>query len=125
MRKIMSNDRGCLTAIIGIGVIVAGCLSLAPHCSRDAYTATVNKTAVKRYNKSDKYLIFTKLKDGSERVFENTDSWIEWKFDSSDVYGNIEDGKTYNFKTYGWRFPFMSWYENILSAEEVKNPVAE
>lgn len=72
----------------------------------------------------DTYLIFTKLEDGKTRVFQNTDSFLEFKWDSSDVYGKLEVGKTYKIKTYGWRMPMFSAYENITDvlpiAEESK-----
>jgi hypothetical protein len=60
-----------------------------------------------------KYLIFTK-----QEVFENTDSFWKAKFNSSDVYGQIEPGKTYEAEVYGWRVPFLSWYRNIVWIKE-------
>ena len=56
-----------------------------------------------------KYLIFTK-----NEVFENTDSFLMWKFDSSDVYNNLEVGNTYTVKVNWYRIPFLSMYRNIL-----------
>ncbi|MBU4502908.1 MAG: DUF1523 family protein [Nanoarchaeota archaeon] len=108
--------------IIGFGVaalICVGALRSLPHFDRETYTATVTEKQVKRYNGKDKYVIFTELMDGTTKVFENTDSLIEWKFDSSDIYGGLDEGKIYNIKTYGWRIPFLSAYENILDIEEI------
>lgn len=58
-----------------------------------------------------KYLIFA---DGE--TFENTDSWLALKFNSSDVYGYIQKGQTCDFQVTGFRIPFFSSYRNILSA---------
>lgn len=68
-----------------------------------------------------KYLIFTK-----NEVFENTDSFLSLKFDSSDIYGKIKDGDTCTFDVTGLRIPFLSMYRNIVtteckSPEDVKN----
>jgi len=63
--------------------------------------------------KKGKYLIFTK-----QEVFENTDSFWKAKFNSSDVYGQLEPGKTYEAEVYGWRVPFLSWYRNIVWIKE-------
>lgn len=63
---------------------------------------------------SHKYLVFTK-----NETFENTDAILFWKFDSSDVQGHLEKGKTYRFKVNGYRVPWMSWYRNILEVEEI------
>jgi hypothetical protein len=60
---------------------------------------------------SSKYLIFT-----PNEVFENTDSILMFKFNSSDVYGSIQRGQTCTFEVVGWRVPFLSWYRNIAKA---------
>lgn len=86
-----------------------------PHLCRETITATVKDKEVKRYKGIDKYLIFT-----DKGVFENTDSWVELKFNSSDLYGKLERGKSYNLRVYGWRIPFLSKYKNITRAKEAK-----
>lgn len=58
-----------------------------------------------------KYLIFT-----DKETFENTDSFLAMKFNSSDLYGSIREGATCDFTVTGWRVPVLSWYRNILSA---------
>jgi len=58
-----------------------------------------------------KYLIFTDME-----TFENTDSWLALKFNSSDVYGAIPVGAKCDFTVTGFRVPFLSWYRNILDA---------
>jgi hypothetical protein len=60
-----------------------------------------------------KYLIFT-----NKGVFENTDSYLQFKFDSSDVYGALKPESTYKVKINGLRIPFLSMYKNILNVEE-------
>lgn len=55
-----------------------------------------------------KYLIF-----GKNEVYENTDSFIRFKFNSSDFYRDIQEGKCYTFQVQGWRIPFFSSYRNI------------
>lgn len=59
-----------------------------------------------------KYLVFT-----DKGVFENTDSLLNWKFNSSDVYGELKEGQTYEAQVYGWRVPFLSLYPNIVAIE--------
>ena len=104
----------------GLGIAVTGPFIL-PHLDRDVYVAKVTDKQVKRSAEKDKYLIFTEEPDGDVRVFENTDSLLEWKWDSSNLYGKIRIGETYRIKTYGWRVPFLSWYENIVDVEKVQN----
>lgn len=61
---------------------------------------------------TSKYLVFTDLE-----VFENTDSWLALKFNSSDVYGQMINGRVCDFTVTGFRVPFLSMYRNIVKAE--------
>jgi len=76
------------------------------------------KEAVKMHN--GKYLVYTK-----QEVFEVSDSWLEWiigsrfAMASSDTYGMIEEGKDYLVRTRGFRWPFWSFYRNIVEIKEV------
>ena len=82
-------------------------------------TATVTDKAVKRYNNKDKYLVYTKNTDGLVEVFEITDSFAFGRFNSSDVYGGIEVGKTYSFTVVGERSELFSIYPNIKEYNEL------
>lgn len=89
-------------------------LSTAPHFKRREYNAVVTQKESIQYNKGNKYLVWVKTDDGQKRVLENTDSILEGKYKSSELYGNLKKGKKYKIKTYGWRIPFMDRYENIV-----------
>ncbi|NET30682.1 MAG: DUF1523 family protein [Cyanothece sp. SIO1E1] len=62
---------------------------------------------------SSKYLVFTE-----KEVFENSDSFLLWKFNSSDLHSKLKKGSTYNVKVVGWRIPFLSSYRNIIKINE-------
>lgn len=47
------------------------------------------------------------------------DSLLSWTFSSSDTYAEIEVGKTYDFKTRGYRVPFLSMFPNVVEVTEV------
>ena len=115
--------------LAGLGVLA---LAVGPsHLDRDSYTVSVIGTQTKRdpSGNKDKYLVMAKvlaedavaLENPEEKVFENTDSSVEFKWDSSTLQAKLQaaekDGKTCVVKTYGWRFPFRSWYENIVKVE--------
>lgn len=53
-------------------------------------------------------------------TFENRDSWLFLKFNSEDVQGDLEVGRTYRVTTNGWRVPFLSMFRNIVTAEPVR-----
>lgn len=60
---------------------------------------------------SSKYLVYT-----DQGTFENTDSLFWGKWNSSDLHGELHDGRTYHLDYYGWRVPFLSMYPNIVTA---------
>ena len=65
---------------------------------------------------SSKYLLFTE-----SETFENSDIMILGKFESSDIYGQLEDGKTYRATVCGYRIGFLSMYRNVVSIYEVED----
>ena len=81
------------------------------------FTVTGKERIVESKGQSttSKYLVFTE-----NETFENTDSLLHFKFDSSEVYGQLEEGETYSAKVYGFRVPFLSMYRNIVFVEEVQ-----
>ena len=105
-------------AVVGVLLLVVA-LCCIQHFFRDTVIGTVTEKVVKRYDDDDKYLIFVDKGDGEVETLENTDSLIEWKWDSSDMYAKIHAQKKYRFKVYGWRVKFMSWYKNIVGVEEI------
>lgn len=59
-----------------------------------------------------RYLAF-----GTKETFENTDEWLFFKFNSSDVNRGLVKGATCEMKVYGLRIPLLSWYRNIIEAK--------
>lgn len=51
-------------------------------------------------------------------IFGVKDSVWLMRWNSADLYQQIEVGATYDFETSGWRFGLLSWFPNIVSAEE-------
>lgn len=119
-----NRKTGCIVGIVIVVIILIMAISI-PSCSSyystKTYTATVTDKQVKNYSDDSKYLVYTKLENGETRVFSIEDSFIKGRFNSSDVWPDIQVGKTYEFECIGWRNQFMSWYENILEFSEV-NP---
>ena len=60
---------------------------------------------------SSRYLIFTK-----SETFENSDSLWHWKWDSSDLYGSMQERELYRLTVTGLRVPFLSMYRNVVEA---------
>jgi hypothetical protein len=61
------------------------------------------------------YLVFTK-----DEVFRIDDTLLHHRWNSSDVYNQVEEGATYRITVCGHRSPFWSMYRNILTLERVE-----
>ena len=61
-----------------------------------------------------KYLVYS-----DDEVFENMDDWFYLKFNSSDIYGQLNMGDTYKIWVSGWRINIFSSYRNIIAIEKV------
>lgn len=111
---------GCIVPILLIIAIIIGIFSFVSYNSEKEYTVTVTDKIVKNYDDDSKYLIFTEDGEGNTQTYEIEDTWLRFRWDSSDMYGKLKVGEKYNIKTIGWRVQFFSWYENIISAEVVE-----
>lgn len=102
--------------VIIFGVILCVCLAIfllsIPVVLYNESRETVTFTVEEKEAKQDTYLLYT-----DEGVFCIEDSLIAMRFDSSDCYGQINEGETYTADVIGWRVPFFSWYKNVLSVE--------
>lgn len=119
----MKNQKGSsLVEVLIYGVILIVFL-LFGGAKAILYLATGNDVVATVTDKGErcksvgscKYLIYT-----DKGVFENRDSWLNWKFNSSDIYGDIKRDTKYQFHTNGVRVPFLSWFPNINTVQEVK-----
>lgn len=102
--------------VLAIVMLFGGAKAILYLATGDEVTATVTDKGERCSSKgSCKYLIYT-----DKGVLENRDSWLNWKFNSADLYGEIKKDTKYTFKTNGVRVQFFSWFPNISKAQEVK-----
>ncbi|MBO7366753.1 MAG: hypothetical protein J6U28_08675 [Bacteroidales bacterium] len=124
-----SNDVPLSAYFIALAVLLL--FSCIPGCVKvtDEHweTVTVTNKDIKNKSKDSKYLIWAdKVKpcdycgEPTSTVYEITDSLFMGRFDSSDLYGAIEVGHTYEIRIAGQRWPLMSWYQNIYEVKEVE-----
>ncbi|KAA8667428.1 DUF1523 domain-containing protein [Clostridium sp. HV4-5-A1G] len=107
--------------IIVIGIIAAaGVYILFPHFFRNTYIVTIASKQVKKQNSSTYYLIYTQMENGETRTFKNTNSLLELKFNSEDIYGGLRINRKYEISAYGFRIPLLSSYENIVKTRAIK-----
>src|SRR2546421_5339714 len=105
---------GYILAILGtIVLVIIGATAVYSSQRQDTFTVNKAERVVSSDGKSAKYLIYT-----DHGVFEDTDNLLFFKFNSSDVYGQLQNNKMYNCLTVGWRVPLLSWYPNLIRCED-------
>lgn len=107
MMKWITVTMSALAVVFLMGLVVLPIYKA--YFTDETVTAQIVKAERVGSGTDSRYLIFT---DGE--VFENTDTLLRWKFNSSDVYGNITAGRTCTMTVNGWRIPFFSVYRNVL-----------
>lgn len=122
----MSNRSflGCLTAI-ALVVIAVIAIPVISFSNDHAYTVTITDkervtTQVAEGQTDSKYLIYGEDENGKTYVFEDTDTLFRWNFNSSDVFGVLKEGETYELTVIGFRVHIFNWYENIIDFKAVK-----
>ena len=114
----MYYRRSRKSKVIAIVTVILVILITIPmssnYYSEKSYKITVTGKEVKNSIDDSKYLIFAKTENGETKTFSIEDNVIKWRWNSSDVYGDVEIGKTYEIKVIGWRIPIISSYENIM-----------
>lgn len=110
------REYGNFSLIIAIVLVIIICIydAYIHNCDERIIQSTVTDKAVKAKSSDSMYLIFTTTNDGEIQVFQITDSIIQGRFDSSDVYAGIKVGETYDFTVVGLRLPLISTYPNII-----------
>lgn len=122
----MSNRSllGYLTAI-ALVIIAVIAVPVINFSNDHTYTVTITDkervtTQVAEGQTDSKYLIYGEDKNGKTHVFEDTDTLFRGKFNSSDVYGALKKGETYELTVIGFRVHILNWYENIIDFKVVK-----
>lgn len=122
----MSNRSllGYLTAIV-LAVIAVIAVIVMNFSNDHTYTVTITDkervtTQASEGQNDSKYLIYGEDENGKTYVFEDTDTLFRGKFNSSDVYGALKEGETYELTVIGFRVHILNWYENIIDFKVVK-----
>ena len=122
----MKNERGDIEIVIGclatliilvttiglcivVPIIKNGNVQEVEIIVKDKYIKGTAKT-------SQKYLVV----DENKNTYEITDLFFRGKWNSTDLYNELEVGKKYKITTSGVRNGFWSWYPNINKVKEIE-----
>jgi hypothetical protein len=95
-----------LISVIGIAIFS----SIAPYLDEQTIIITIKDKYIKATDKNtQKYLVV----DTNNNTYEITDLFFKGKFNSTDIYNQLDINKTYEVEVTGKRIHFFSWYQNI------------
>jgi hypothetical protein len=110
---------GIFILFLLLGMIVGGQIYFYRHSS-EQITFTVARRERVTESSSDSVKSYYLVWSREGEVFEVTDDWAFLTWNSSDRYGQLQEGGIVNAKVAGWRVPFLSWYRNIVEVQSVK-----
>jgi len=116
------GSNALITLIIAfvLFLIASWVFSLPGYINKHDVTVIVQdkniKTIASGKSTSSFYLVYT-----DKGTFKITDQLFYGKFNSSDIYGQIDAHKTYVFTVSGLRIPIFSMYQNVVKVKKL-NP---
>lgn len=121
----MKNESGVIGVIITIflGILVLGFIGFAIYCSTVEYQneetieIVVKDKYIKRSGNTDLYLVVSE----DNETYKIEDLLFKGKFNSTDLYNQLEIGKKYRITTTGIRLQYFSMYKNINKIEAIDN----
>jgi len=100
--------------VLAFGILATLAMYGLGYYDEEHITVTIKDKERVNKNSDSYYLVYT-----DKEVFTIQDSMVKMRWNSSDVYGALEIGKTYDLTAYGWRIEYTSSYRNILEYKEV------
>lgn len=85
--------------------------------NKEIIEITIKDKYIKRNGESDLYLVATE----EGETYKITDLLFKGKFNSSDIYNELDIGKKYKVEITGVRIPIFSMYKNLNKVEPVEN----
>lgn len=99
--------------VIALVIIIVGAIVLKVatigYSNKEVIAIEVKDKYIKRDNKSDVYMVV----DTDNNTYQITDLFFIGKFNSTDLYNELEIGQAYLVEITGVRNQFLSWYPNI------------
>ena len=100
--------------IIVLVIMILLCTGCYGYMNEQKVTCTIKDKWIKRYDEQDIYMVSC-----DDEVYKIEDLFFKGKFNSSNIYANLEKGKEYKLTVTGYRMPYLSEYQNINNYEEV------
>ena len=127
-RPIVTFFRLCIKYIRRIIAFVIICFlgyAGALHWSAEDVKATIIEKDSKKLagETKDSFLVGLEYEDGSGETVRISDTWIFFKWCSSDQYMRMARNGEYNMTLAGFRIRWISGFRNVISVEGIECPI--
>lgn len=118
----IKNINGYMITNILIVLVILVIIGSVFYCvtveyqNKEIIEITVKDKYVKRSGETDLYLVATE----EGETYKISDLLFKGKFNSTDLYNQLDIGKKYKVEVTGVRIPFLSMYKNINTVELLK-----
>lgn len=120
----MKSENGAIEIVssIIVGIIILGIIGVAiyfgtvEYQNEETIEITVKDKYIKRNGDTDLYLVASE----EGETYKIQDLLFKGKFNSTDLYNELEVGKKYKITTTGIRLQYFSMYKNINKIEEIE-----
>lgn len=103
--------------IVMTSLMVMSCTGCLSYMNEQTTECVVKDKWIKRPRSSEDELYLVNCGGTTYKV---SDLLFKGKFNSADIYGNLEIGKKYKITTTGYRWGYFSEYQNINSYELIE-----
>lgn len=105
-----------ITKIFFLIIFIIMGIYILNYSNKTVEEIIVKDKYIKNYSENSKYIVVA----NDNKAYEITDLLFRLKFNSTDLYNQLEIGKSYIVTTNGYRVYFISMYPNINKIEIIE-----
>lgn len=125
MRNNLKSEKGFVEVIVGfvVGAIILGLIgafiyfATIEYQNEETIEITVKDKYIKRSGENDLYLVVSSSGD----AYKIEDLLWKGKFNSTDLYNQLDIGSKYKITITGVRLQYFSMYKNINKIEKIED----
>lgn len=114
-----SNDEGLIGCFFLVLIIVIGLVFSLIKANTTHYEIVTIASKERQCDGGKDGSCYYVVFGTNDQIYENRDTMLQGKWDSGNLQAKLREGHTYRLELVGWRIPFLSMRENIVSAQPV------
>lgn len=117
--RIRGNDEGLIGCLFLVLILVMGLIFYVIKANTVHYDVVTVASKERQCDGGKDGTCYYVVYGTNDQIYENRDTLMQGKWDGDNLQAKLREGHTYRLELVGWRVPFLSMRENIVSAEPV------